>query len=538
SNGSIRNVGSISNLSGKSSYIFSEDNRIARQLSGLSLKNKNRLANYSYMEYKDKVKSVVNLYFEKDNRILPVFVRKIDYGREMFFLTKIAQDNLIDNVENRIGKDLFYEIAPFMMFLRYACKDRCWHSNNYFANLTIDDPWLREPYGNLSYVNLLDEMEKENFHTTIAFIPWNYDRSDKNVANLIINNLNRFSIVLHGNDHNHQEFYLLDKHNKKTEAKQLNEYGMKIKQALARMEKFKEQTKIPYDPIMVFPHRVAPRYAFSLLKKNDYLATINLRNVPFDEQEPSDPTHRLRCITTDFEGFPSIRRSEVDYINKESIAIDLFLENPIYLYTHQSYFADNMGRFNPIAGFINKLQPDVKWGSLGYIVKNYYLEKLREDGNHEILMYTNELSITNNSNDSLKYFIKKKELPLYSKGLQVFVDGRPISYRYDNKYITVEVMIPKQKAREILVKYANEIALVKKDLAKDNYYYAALRYISDFRDIVVSKNKYGRTIVDFYYYPAYYNNIIKTVIVIFGLFIVMFIFLKKRNIIFRDINKQ
>ena len=53
-----------------------------------------------------------------------------------------------------------------------------WHSPGHYANLTIDDPWFAESYGHLTYNGLLGEMEKANFHTTIAFIPWNYDRSE------------------------------------------------------------------------------------------------------------------------------------------------------------------------------------------------------------------------------------------------------------------------------------------------------------------------------------------------------------------------
>jgi len=522
SNDSIRNVERISTQSLQSYYLFSEDNTFARQLSGLSLINKNSIVNIFNIENKDKLDLIVNLNMEKDNRKMPVFMKKTNNVGGIFFLSKIVHENVIDNPENRISKDRFYELAPFMMFLRYACKDRCWHSNNYFANLTIDDPWLREPYGNLSYFNLLKEMKKGNFHTTIAFVPWNYDRSDPDVATLIRNNPNYFSIVIHGNDHNHKEFYLLDNHNKKRQPQQLHGYDRKIKQALARMNKFRELTKIPYDPIMVFPHRVAPRYAFSLLKDNGYLATINARNVPLDSQEPNDPTHRLRCITTDFDGFPSIRRNEVDFMNKESIAIDLFLGNPVFLYTHQNYFADNFGRFNPIAGFINKLQPDIKWGSLGYIVKNYYLEKLREDRSHEVLMFANELTLTNNSNSPLMYLIKKKETSSYNKLLQVFVDGRPISHDYNNEYITFELMISKQKSSKIAIKYRNEMTFVKNDIAKNNVYYATLRYISDFRDIVVSKNQYGRKIIDIYYN----QKSIKIVIIsVAGLFVLLFIVL-------------
>ena len=78
----------------------------------------------------------------------------------------------------------FTSVAPEAMFLRYAAGDRAWHTTGHYANLTVDDAWLTEPFGNLNYGNLLKEMDKHNFHTTIAFIPWNYDRSEPDTVAL------------------------------------------------------------------------------------------------------------------------------------------------------------------------------------------------------------------------------------------------------------------------------------------------------------------------------------------------------------------
>ena len=86
------------------------------------------------------------------------------------------------NAENT--ETAFAEVAPEMIFAKYGAGERGWHALHHDANLTIDDPWLREPYGHLDYNKLLTEMERHNFHTTIAFIPWNYDRSEQQVVAL------------------------------------------------------------------------------------------------------------------------------------------------------------------------------------------------------------------------------------------------------------------------------------------------------------------------------------------------------------------
>ncbi len=124
-------------------------------------------------------------------------------NKDIYFLVKM--EVRLDEEKN-YRRNNFFEIAPLMIFLKYSLKDYVWHCPNYYANFTIDDPWLIEPYGYLDYKALLKEMEKHNFHTTIAFIPWNYDRNKKEVISLFKDNPNRFSICIHGNNHDHNEF--------------------------------------------------------------------------------------------------------------------------------------------------------------------------------------------------------------------------------------------------------------------------------------------------------------------------------------------
>ena len=108
-----------------------------------------------------------------------------------------------------------------------------------------------KPYGHLIYEDLLKEMERHDFHTTIAFIPWNYDRSEAETVALFRSHPERFSICVHGDNHDHKEF-------DDFESKPLSLQITAIKQSLARMEKFQSLTGIPYDNVFVFPsqHRL------------------------------------------------------------------------------------------------------------------------------------------------------------------------------------------------------------------------------------------------------------------------------------------
>ena len=48
----------------------------------------------------------------------------------------------------------FSSVAPYILFLSYAAGSYAWHSDGQYANLTIDDPWLTQPYGHLDYYAL------------------------------------------------------------------------------------------------------------------------------------------------------------------------------------------------------------------------------------------------------------------------------------------------------------------------------------------------------------------------------------------------
>ena len=252
-----------------------------------------------------------------------VLTRTRSQQADIFFTPKAK---LIDS--SWVGQPLgiskaFSSVAPILFFLRYAAGDYAWHSVGHYANLTIDDPWLIEPYGHLSYKLLLQEMERHNFHTTIAFIPWNFDRSEAGVIELFRSNPKRFSISIHGNDHSHQEFA-------GDESASISVQSSKIRQSIARMEQFQKLTGLPYDRFEIFPHRIAAEPTFAELDRYGFLGTANSLDVPANVPFPEDPMFLLRSYTKNYGNFLSMfRYSAEEPIPKLDIAIQSFLGNPL-----------------------------------------------------------------------------------------------------------------------------------------------------------------------------------------------------------------
>ena len=74
----------------------------------------------------------------------------------------------------------------------------------------MDDPYLKRRYGFVHFETLAQQLEKMRCALTIAFIPYNYSRSDHLTVELLRRCSDRFSISVHGCDHTGSEFASLD----------------------------------------------------------------------------------------------------------------------------------------------------------------------------------------------------------------------------------------------------------------------------------------------------------------------------------------
>ncbi len=469
-------------------YEAATGNDVTRQLGGSQLPI--LAEQLDYLILKGAAESLLLLTDHGDDPKVPVFVRVRVQNRNVFIA---AEDHPIATPASRdpLGQPaIFASMAAPILFLHYAGGDRVWHSPAAYANFTIDDPWLRQPYGYVNYEQLVQHARAHNFHATIAFIPWNFERSQSSVVSLFRENADKLSISIHGNNHVHQEFGPLGSH-------PLSEQVENMRQGLARMEKFSALTHIPYDPVFIFPHSISPEATFSELRKNQYLGTANSLNVPSDVAAPEGADYALRTATLRFGDFPSLRRysAEAD-LPPAQFAIDAFLGNPILLYAHESFFASCMGAFDKAADLVNRLQPATRWNSLGAIVKHLYLEKKRYDGKYELRAFSSKLEITNNHDRDVDYVLEKDES--FSHGPAVFLGGRPIPFTRSGNKLQTTFRIEKSATKEFSVRYDDQVGSGSIDTAKGSFYITAIRRLSDFRDNVVSQTPLGRKFIASY----------------------------------------
>ena len=474
------------NSSLRPQYLFGRVDGLTWQLADLEIPFLSKEVSHLVLGEKSSAQSLISVRY--DQQAFPVFIETRVERVKVFIACDISPD---DNLSDEGVVNDFLRVAPAMMFIRYCAGERGWHAPHHYANFTIDDPWLRQPYGYVDYKGLLQEMERHNFHTTIAFIPWNYDRSEPGVVWLFRNHPERFSIAVHGDNHDHKEFTDYRR-------KPLAIQSADLKQSLARMEKFRTLTGIPYDKVMVFPHSIAPVGTLGALKTYNYLATVNSTNVPEDSAKPTDLSFALRPVTLSFAGFPSISRYSVAApIPKYFIAIHEFLGNPLLFYGHSEDLARGIAAFDDTADNVNELEPDTQWRGLGDIVRHLYVVKLRHDSIYDVLAFSNNICLENFSVRDSIFYVRKQETDGETIS-SVSVDGQNLQYQLEDDSLNFSVPVPKGNSRCVTIQYQNDLVLGSISTSKDSVVVYLVRTASDFRDNYLSKTMLGLAFVRFY----------------------------------------
>jgi hypothetical protein len=489
SGGTVRSCTAIGVPTRPTIMAVAKSDRLSRQLTGMELPAMASPICKMQLGHDSSVHAVLTV---RDGQAsAPLLVRVQSTSREMFV---VPQETLLESscgVNSKDSIGTFASMAPFIFFVSYVAGEYAWHLDGHYANFTIDDPWLTQPYGNLDYEGLLAEMDRHTFHTTIAFIPWNFDRSEKRVVSLFRKRPDRFSICMHGNNHSHQEF---GDYQRNPLTRQIAD----IKQGVARMERFHSLTSIPYDRFMVFPHAVAPEETFELLTAYGFSGTANSSNVPMSSDPPDDLGSLFRPSASVYGGLLSLSRHPVlGEIPRLQLAIESFFGNPLLFYSHENLFEGGARAFDHLADFVNQLQSDVKWTSLGEIARHSHLIRRRFDGNVDVLMFSSEMDLVNPDQEEREFFVTKVGQSLVANS--VTVNGSPVAFKRTGDIYRLSLSIPAHQVCKVRLLYENDLDLVREDVRKTDLYSYSLRIASDFRDLHLSRSRCGSALIRGYY---------------------------------------
>ncbi len=422
-------------------------------------------------------------------------VRFATHPATLYLMVRTAAADPATNTEWQFRWSRFGELLPYLLLLRDVGGERCWRSCAPVANLTIDDPWLIEPYGCLSFPRLLARMRHVGFHATIGFVPWNYDRSSDAVVQLLADHPEHFSLAVHGNNHDRYEFYRY-RHERGDfhRAKSLAEQEFNIRQALARMNTFQRHTDLAYDRVMVFPHGICPAPTLRVLKENGFWATANFRNVPLGHPAPSDPAVILRTVHTDCAGFPAMRRLYPQNYSDAAIATDLFLGNPVLFMSHHDLFSAGIDAFDEVAARVNRRQPAVRWSGLGEISRQ--LHRVRRTGptSFQVQMSSCHARVNNPAGDAAEFTFGKEE-PSDQAIAEVTIAGERVPWTHEAKVLRFSARLEPGSDALVEIRYAASAQTDGVDIQRRGLRNRTLRFAADFRDLTMSRSKYGRHLI-------------------------------------------
>jgi hypothetical protein len=368
--------------------------------------------------------------------------------------------------------------VPIIMYAKWAFG--VGDSSEIGACLIVDDPPLKPRYGFLSYQEALGLMDQHNFATTVAFIPWNWRRTDARTVRLFHQRPDRLSLCVHGCDHTAKEFA-------ESSTAILNK---RIDVANQRMRLLGSRTQLHTDDIMLFPQGAFSESALRALKLNGFVAAANTEVAPVQIDENKTTVGDLfgQAIMK-YASFPLFTRRYLSH-GVENFAFDGLLGKPCLIAAHHDDFAGDARILLHVITKLNSLNWNLRWRSLGEAIRRCFGSRNRRDSSKYIEMYGSAV-LYNNSQGWREGTIFKKEEDDWERVERVTVNGLSVDYLHHGGHLRFEAMIPPNQSAEIRIHYSAAPDLASKEEGINYRAKAVLRrYLSEFRDNYLSRHAY------------------------------------------------
>ena len=348
----------------------------------------------------------------------PLFARFRRGPTEIFLLAGVGRVGGNSDIAERKVAEYFSELLPPAMFFRYVFQEKSWRPlSPPHATLVVDDPPLWKEYGFLNYERLLSLMDQFDFHTTIAFIPYYWQKGSPETIRLFRTRPDRFSICYHGNNHTGGEFATRDS----------RRLGGLLWEAEARMRQHEDLTGIPCSKVMVFPQCRFSRNAVHALKEHNFIGHVNSGHSPEGETQiehiPLSMLALMQPSVPACNAFPFFLRKGVKDFRAEDVAFNAFFGRPILLEEHHDVFK-NPSSVLELVSLINQTIPQVQWSNLQSSVESACWVREPGDGTLHIRPYAMAAQIANPDSSSLRCVAEWRNSSRFS-GLEtsVWIDG-------------------------------------------------------------------------------------------------------------------
>jgi hypothetical protein len=321
-------------------------------------------------------------------------------------------------------------------------------------------------------------MDSHNFTTTIAFIPWNWRRTNPQTVRLFQLRADRLSLCVHGCDHTAGEFA----------APSTALLNRRTKTASQRMNLLFQRTSLPHDRIMVFPQGAFSPEVGRALKLNGFVAAVNTEVAPSNSTRNDTKIADLWNIAIMKYGtFPIFTRRYITH-GVENFAFDALLGKPCLVVAHHEIFKNRGSKLMEFIGRLNSLTWNLRWCSLGDVISHSFKCRSYTGGTCAIQMYAQHLVIENSSTEPREAAVMKEESDPDCV-IAVLANQKNVGHAYVDDHLQFRLTIPPGERIDVRVTYNDKLELdARNDGVAYNITTRARRHLSEFRDNYVSRN--------------------------------------------------
>jgi hypothetical protein len=375
-------------------------------------------------------------------------------------------------------KHHFLSVVPLLMYLKWAFQDSCWQANELGACLILDDPVLKMSYGLCDFQQLERQMREHTFSTNIAFIPWNWRRTTRQMAALVRDSDGRYSISVHGCDHTRGEFA----------TRAVPVLHGKVATAKQRMDRHKRRTGISHDLAMIFPQGAFSRESLGVLQEHQFIAAVNTEVFPPQSRERITIADMWDTAILKYGSFPLFPRRYPRH-GVENFAFDLLLGKPCLIVEHHNFFKDGSRDVVAFVTALNSLKCALRWRSLGDVLRRAYQWRKHASGHIQIRMFANELLLTNENRDTQYYEVEKQDHD--SVGIkEVLLNGAQVKWRAQKDILMFSCKLEPGEETLIQVFYNTYEGPIQTDRSlKGRFKVALRRYSSELRDNFLARSE-------------------------------------------------
>jgi hypothetical protein len=373
-----------------------------------------------------------------------VFAR-LDYHQLPVFLS--TAKTIVDlEMELETGifdlRDHLLSSLPIVLYIKWGCPITGWNSAETNACLVIDDPVLKRSHGFVDFAELLSLMKRYRFSTNIAFIPWNWRRSDQGVVNLFIENPDSYSLSVHGCDHTRAEFGSAN----------LQQLTSKISRALERMDSYERRTGIRHDRVMVFPQGVFSTAAMTALKHTELIAAVNNDTISADPcPRPITIADVWNVAVMKYDNFPLFTR-RYPWEGLGNLAFDTLLGKPVIILIHHDSCRDHCTGLTDFIDQFNALKSAPAWRGLGEVVKRSCRQRRLSENAVEVEMYASELRLDNHSDREKEFRVRKTEFAP-SSIRNIRIASQSVGWNVSDGWVSFELKLGAGESAVVSVEY-------------------------------------------------------------------------------------